>query len=299
MIYKKYSYYLMFFLLAVVSCDVSPAGKSEDKQQLKNLENNLKESNKIIENYIAERELDVEQIFYLRCINSADLRNKFYPLKTAFDNFLEKIDSIQCGKKDFEKEKLIASYEVVMNKFEIFTKGQKHWKVNNYKLYRNNYSPFDENLQKFVLLAMKNDMLISQSELYDYVLFYSICVHKPSAFVRVKLKKNPATEKNQYSLHVISEIPGDYDYISTRIKVDTLLMNKRLLNPDKYISMGDSITHPDAFGTIYLKQLEPGKYRVKGKINLLRQSFRDGKIIEDTSIIHLPFSHEFKIKLNK
>ncbi len=276
---------IFLILLFTFSCAKNNSDEWAYKQLVK--------SNKLLEiNNLEIRPL-VQQMFYKRCKHTNNFRKEVNELDSLSIIFLKQI-SIFLKNSNIKKndwQTIYSDYFILQKKYYLFIKNIPEWSINSYKIIIGKYQKTDSELFPEVLLKMQNDVLINQSMLYDFILFYSVCQHKPSQFLSVVANDNKlnVSSTNRFSMQLICDISSEKDSLSKQITDLQIFKNDKLfqLLPEIKINNCDTALIQ---AQIILKNLPTGIYKLKGNFILKRLNRNDLKEIKNI----LPFELIFK-----
>jgi len=282
----KYMFYL-FLAFIFWSCKADQNNKELAYNQLVETNLLLKENNKEIYPL-------VEQIFYKRCKHTNNFRNETNIILSNFEKRLYEYEEFLKQKEISENEwkKILLNYKKTIEKINNFTSSRKEWRINGYKIYTQNYEHYNSNHFPEIILKLENDILLNKSAIYDFILFYSVCQHKPSLFLQAISNDNKlnVSSTNKFSFELTCNIPDGKDQLEKQISnLEILKEGKKIeFKPEVFFTYSDTAKNQ---AIIRFSGLNPGEYTVKGNFILKRYIYNT---LEDTIKNILPF--QFLIK---
>jgi hypothetical protein len=277
---NSFGFKILFIVLFIFSCGTNKTNERIYKQ--------LAESNKLLEINNLEIKPLVQQMFYKRCKHTNNFRKEVNELDSLSNIFLEQVfiflKNSNISKYDWEN--VFSQYFILQKKYYLFIKNIPEWSINSYKIITGKYQKTDKELFPEVLLKMQNDVLLNQSMLYDFILFYSVCQHKPSQFLSVVANDNKlnVSSTNQFSMQLICDISSENDTLSKQITDLQVFKNDEFIQFLPEIKMNYSDTALVQAQLIF-KNLPSGMYKLKGNFILKRLNRNDLKEIKNI----LPF----------
>ena len=278
----KYFFYL-FLSIAILSCKTD-----ENKSNL--IYNQLVETNNLLKSNNKELYPLIEQIFYKRCKHTNNFRNEANLVLSNFEKTLTSYDKILKQKKISEKEWkiILLNYTENIEKLDYFISSKKEWKINGYEIYTQNYESYNSKHFPESILKLENDILLNKSALYDFILFYSICKHKPSQFLQAIASDNKLniSSTNKFSFQLTCNIPDGKDKLEKQISNLEIIRNGETIKTKPEIRFFYSDT-AKIQAIIRFSDLESGEYTIKGNYILKRLNLSN---LNDTIMNILPFS---------
>lgn len=134
-------------------------------------------------------------------------------------------------------------------------------------------------------------MLINQSLLIDYLLFYSICLRKESNFLTIESAFQKGV--NTYRFMIYSIVPWGKDFYTYQMQIDSSFINKKKISLKYSVNFRNN---DKALGELKLDTKQTGNYQIFGKLVIIRKKMINNQQVGQQKMI-IPF--ETKLLLNR
>ncbi len=281
---------ILSFAIVLFSCS------SERNPQIITLLDELISSNQLIKISNEKQTQQARKTYLLYSKNAHELHSKVVNLLNKYYTFNKLIDSVVTleNLKEDDFLAVVQNYEMIYDSTFYFANNQQLWSVNDYRLAKSDFNNTHIDNRLFAVIRMQNDILIVESQLLDYVLFYFECKCFKGNHLRIKISKDfQFSTKENLVLNFNTEVTTIREDTISKIIIDTLLINNKLqelgtLNLDVKISTKHNSA---SIGSFILKKKKAGNYQITGRVIAKSMYSSDNDFW-----IELPFSYEFTVK---
>lgn len=259
------------------------ADKPENALLFQQLQRQLDQSNRIIEQENIRLERELQLMLYRRSKTAAEIRGSVLNIVNLCDTFLS-ATRITQQTADFSHDRfssLYVQYQQIFDSLRLFQNAEKDWRSNHYHIHQHKFSYRNKQHFATVLPLMENDILITKRQLIDYLLFYSLCRIRPSHFIHIEPETQLITTDSTMLYHISlhTAVPFTPDSVSKSLVIDNFTRNGKIFERN--------YTFNSSTMQLFFDSLPYGNYRIEGYLQVSRQNN-----ISTT----LPFGFDFVVK---